>query len=58
MALAIMILLLFINFALSADFNRPDILAKALGFIALMAIFSLIDQNLIVALIPHQLSIF
>ncbi len=57
-AMAMVILLLFVNFALSADFGRPEILAKAIGFVALMAAFGLIDRGLVIALIPHHISIF
>jgi len=57
-ALALVVLLLLLNFALSADFGRAEILAKAFGFIALMAVFALLDRTLVIALIPHNLSIF
>jgi len=57
-AMAAVILLLLINFALSADFGRPEILAKAFGFVVMMAVFGLLDRELIITLIPHHLSIF
>lgn len=57
-AMAVVILLLLVNFALSADFGRPEILAKAFGFIVMMAVFGLIDRGLVITLIPHHMSIF
>lgn len=55
--LVFVILLLLINFALKADFDHADLLAKALGFVMVMGVFTLIDQNLVAALIPHTLLI-
>jgi hypothetical protein len=48
------IILLLVNFAMKADLDHADLLVKAIGFIAVMAVFSLFDQSLISALIPHQ----
>jgi hypothetical protein len=56
-SLVFAIILLALNFALKADFGHVDILAKVVGFVALMAIFALLDQNLVSVLIPHALSI-
>jgi len=56
-SLIFVILLLALNFALKADFDHADLLAKAVGFVAVMAVFSLLDQNLVSALIPHSLTI-
>ncbi|MFA6376366.1 MAG: CAP domain-containing protein [Candidatus Paceibacterota bacterium] len=53
-SLVLVILLLLANFALRADFDHADLLAKAMGFIAVMAVFSLLDRNLVSALIPHS----
>jgi len=53
-SLALVVLLLLANFALRADFDHADLLAKAMGFIAVMAVFSMLDQNLVSALIPHS----
>lgn len=57
-SLALVILLLLLNFALSADFGRPEVLAKALGFVILMAVFALLDRTVIITLIPHNFSIY
>ncbi len=57
-SMAFVVLLLVLNFALKADFEHVDLLAKAFGFIAVMAVFAMIDQSLVVALLPHNLSIY
>jgi Cysteine-rich secretory protein family len=54
-SLTLIVLLLLANFALKADFDHADLLAKAAGFIAIMAIFALLDQSLIAALLPRNL---
>ncbi len=56
-SLVFVILLLLANFAMKADFSHADLLVKAIGFIALMALFALVDHDNIVALIPHALAI-
>jgi hypothetical protein len=56
-SLIFVIILLALNFSLKADFDHADLLAKVVGFVALMAIFALLDQNLVSALIPHSFSI-
>jgi len=56
-SLVLIILLLLANFILKADFGHADLLAKAMGFIAVMTVFSLLDQNLVSALVPHSLLI-
>jgi len=54
-SLAIVVLLFLLNFAFKADFEHADLLAKAIGFIAIMLIFALLDQGLVAALIPRYL---
>lgn len=56
-SLLLVIVLLALNFALKADFEHADLLAKVAGFVALMALFGLLDQNLVSALIPHSITI-
>jgi len=52
------VLLLVVNFTMRADFEHADLLAKAVGFVAVMAVFALLDRNLVSVLIPHVLSIY
>ncbi|MFA6376801.1 MAG: CAP domain-containing protein [Candidatus Paceibacterota bacterium] len=54
-SLMIFVLLFLVNFALKADFEHADLLAKAIGFITIMMIFALFDQGLVAALIPRNL---
>lgn len=54
-SLALIILLLLINFALKADFNHADLLLKAAGFMVMMLVFALFDHSLISALLPHTI---
>ncbi len=54
-ALILVIGLLILNFILKADLAHADLLAKAAGFLAVMAIFALMDQGLIAAMVPRNL---
>jgi hypothetical protein len=56
-SLAAVISLLAVNFYLKADLKHADLLVKAAGFIALMVIFSLLDKELVIALLPHNLNL-
>jgi len=53
-ALTFVTFLLLLNFWIKPDVGHADLLAKAVGFVAIMAIFALLDKNLITALIPHN----
>lgn len=57
-SIALVVLLLVANFVFKADSNHVDLLGKAAAFVLLMAVFSLIDQNLVVALVPHNLTVY
>jgi len=57
-SMGLVALLLGINFAMKADFEHVDLIAKAFGFIVIMAVFAMIDQSLVVALVPHNLKIY
>ncbi len=54
LSLAALVLLLLVNFALKADLAHGDLLAKAVGFIAVMIVFALLDYGLIAALVPRN----
>lgn len=57
-SLAAVILLLLVNFMIKADLEHVDLVAKAIGFVAVMWVFALLDQNLVIALLPHNFSIY
>ena len=54
LSLVAMILLLLVNFTLKADLAHGDLLAKAVGFVAVMIVFALLDYGLIAALVPRN----
>lgn len=56
-SLIFIIVLLVANFALKADFQHKDLLFKAAGFIALMAMFAAIDRQMMIMLIPHAFTV-
>ncbi|MCU0653396.1 MAG: CAP domain-containing protein [Candidatus Pacebacteria bacterium] len=57
-SIALVILLLMLNFFMKADLEHADLLAKAVGFVVIMALFAMLDQSMVVALLPHSLSIY
>lgn len=56
-SLIFIILLLAANFALKADLQHKDLIFKAAGFLVLLAMFAMIDRNMVIQLIPHTFTI-
>lgn len=52
------ILLLLVNFFLKLDLQHEDLLFKAMAFVILLLIFSFIDKEAAISIIPHNLAIF
>jgi len=56
--LALIILALIINIFIRIDIQHADLILKALGFIAVLVLFILIDKSVIIKLIPHNFNIY
>ena len=56
--LALIILALIINIFVRLDIQHIDLILKALGFIAVLVLFILVDQGVIIKLIPHNFYIY
>jgi len=52
--LALIILALIINIFVRIDIQHADLILKTLGFIAVLVLFILVDQGVIIKLIPHN----
>jgi hypothetical protein len=52
--LALIILALIINIFVRLDIQHVDLILKTLGFIAVLVLFILVDQGVIIKLIPHN----
>jgi len=52
--LALIILALIINIFVRIDIQHVDLILKTLGFIAVLVLFILVDQGVIIKLIPHN----
>ncbi len=56
--LALIILALIINIFVRIDIQHVDLILKTLGFIAVLVLFILVDQGVIIKLIPHNFYIY
>jgi len=56
--LALIILALIINIFIKIDIQHVDLILKTLGFIAFLVLFILVDQGVIIKLIPHHFNIY
>jgi hypothetical protein len=56
--LILIIISLLINVFIKFDIQHWDLIAKALGMIALLIIFLLIDKTALIQLIPHTLKVY
>ena len=56
--LALIILALIINIFVRIDIQHVDLILKTLGFIAVLVLFILVDQGVMIKLIPHNFYIY